>query len=965
MSPQTSRPRHSLLRELLPFAAAWTGIVTLLLAAWWHSEYRHLGRLALARAETAFRLQAAYHMAMMEARRVDPSPRGGVVPRGMLRNYLWHAMDHGEISGRLVAPGSASAAPDPWEERALASLAEGGEQVSETLREGDRAVLRFVGALRQEPGCLECHPGTKVGRGGVMGGISLAMPAPSGGGVLADPSRRWMLGSILLGWASVLAGAVWVRRRQRRAAAQAERNAASLRTSEARLREAQQVAHMGSFEHDHRTGQIVWSEETYRIFGRDPAHTPPTYDVFMEHVHPEDRVRVAEEYNRHLAEHCPYQAEYRVVREDGEIRILLVSCRTEFDAAGNPQRTLGVNVDLTEQRRLDAALKAQAEAHRVLLETSIDGCLEVDEAGRVVRVNDAYLRLSGFGRDQVLGRRARDLEATEDSGAVLAQASRVRKLGMARYETWHRGAEGRRIPLQVSVTHLPSQGRFLYFLRDLTAEREARRALAESEARFADAFRMSPDAIILSDLATGTILDCNAGFEILSGWTREEAVGRRSLDLGVWVDPEARGALIAEVQARREASPVRLHLRRKDGVQGRCEVRSVLIGSDPAGRVLTVVRDVTDLERAEASMRASEARFRAIFDQAAIGMALLDGERRIRLANSSLTAFLHRREGELLGLEFLSCLVPAEEGCPPADPQGGGPIAGEGLLLRPDGSRVWGRWRISPIRAAEDAPSGHLGLVEDITETRQREAVSLESEAILAKGQMAAYVAHEINGPLAGISSALQLIQAAVPEDHPRRNYLDLARQEVQRIAGIVRSLYELHQVPHGGGGGPQDAAVGDVMQEVASLMSARFRASRVTLQLDPGEPGLRVALRSDLLRQVLFNLLLNALDASPEEGLVHCSTARVEGGLELRVADQGRGIPEDIRERIWEPGFTTKRNAVQGGLGMGLSTTRRLLESIQGSIRFEPRTPGPGTVFVARVPLILKPQPAGTDDPE
>lgn len=962
MTPSLPR-RPSLVRDLAPFAAAWTALVAVLVVAWWHSEFRHLGRLALAQAETAFRLQAAYHMAMMETHRRTPAP-GAPVTRGMVRTYLWHAMDHGEISGRLIAsPADHGGAPDAWERGALARLAEGGEKVTETVRAGDRSLLRFVGALRMERSCLECHAGTGIPDGGILGGISLTLPAPTQLGVLADPSRRWLLGAVLLGWAIVLGGAAWVRQRQRRANARTQRTAESLRTSEARLREAQQVAHMGCFEHDHRSGRIEWSEETYRIFGRDPASTPPSYDTFMEQVHPEDRVRVAEEYNRHLAEHLPYQAEYRVLREDGEVRTVLVSCHTEFDAAGSPVRTLGVNLDLTERRNLDAALNAQAEAHRVLLETSLDGCLEVDETGRVVQVNDAYLRLSGYRREEVLRKRARDLEATEDSGAVVAQASRIRRLGMDRFETWHIGADGRRIPLQVSVTYIPAQGRFLYFLRDLGAERAARQALAQSEAKFAEAFRMSPETIILTSLADGRILDLNPGFETLSGWTREEALGRSSLELDLWGDLEARNAVVQQVLEQGEAKAVRVPFRRKDGTLFLGEVRSVRIGTDLSPRALSVIRDVTELDRAEASLRASEARFRAIFDQASLGMALLDAEGRIQLANPALGAFFQASPQDLCGRGFrdlfLENAAAGPEGAPPQERIG--LQAGDARIILPDGTRAWGRWRTSPILAADGASTGQLGLVEDITESRQQQAVTLESEAILAKGQMAAYVAHEINGPLAGISSALQLIQTAVPADHPRRGYLDLARQEVQRIAGIVRSLYELHQVPQGGPAETRDVAVADIMQEVAALMAARFRAQRVTLRMDPGGHGLKVSLRSDLLRQVLFNLLLNALDASPEEAAVDCSAHQDGDDLELRVGDQGRGIPEALRERVWEPGFTTKRNAVQGGLGMGLSTSRRLLESIRGSIRFEPQPSGPGTVFVVRIPLISK---AGAGEP-
>lgn len=338
-----------------------------------------------------------------------------------------------------------------------------------------------MGVLRMESACVDCHGNSGVAAGKVLGGISLSLPVSTYFGLLGDAPKRLILASFIAGWALVLAAIALARHRQRLALNREHQASDSLLNSEERLREAQRIANMGYWEHDHRTGQIVWSEETFRIFGYVPGSEPPSYDAFMDRVHPEDRVRVAEDFHNHLMERRPYQTEFRILREGGEIRHVLASCHTEFDEAGTPLRTLGINLDFTDRRKLDEALKAQAEAHRILLECSLDGFLEVDEAGRILNTNDRYLNLSGYGREQLLGMSARELEATEDSGAVRAQTSRIRRKGMDRYETWHRSRDGRRIPLQVSVTYVPSQGRFLYFLRDLTGERAARQAPTAAE----------------------------------------------------------------------------------------------------------------------------------------------------------------------------------------------------------------------------------------------------------------------------------------------------------------------------------------------------------------------------------------------------------------------------------------------------------------------------------------------------
>jgi len=241
-----------------------------------------------------------------------------------------------------------------------------------------------------------------------------------------------------------------------------------------------------------------------------------------------------------------------------------------------------------------------------------------------------------------------------------------------------------------------------------------------------------------------------------------------------------------------------------------------------------------------------------------------------------------------------------------------------------------------------------VALFENISQRKYQELLAQGNETLAAKAQMAAYVAHEINGPMAGIKSAFALLQTAIPAEHTYRPYVELVDREIDRITAIVRMMYELYRPNEPKA---QNVAVAMLLQDIATLLAPRFRSHQVNLILDAGEPGLRGALRANLLRQVLFNLLQNAIEATPPRGTVRCSARRDGEILEIQVNDQGPGIPFEIAEKVWKPGFTTKRNALQGGMGLGLSTCRRLLEGLQGSIHFK-NLPGGGCVFTVRVPL-------------
>jgi PAS domain S-box-containing protein len=219
-----------------------------------------------------------------------------------------------------------------------------------------------------------------------------------------------------------------------------------------------------------------------------------------------------------------------------------------------------------------------------------------------------------------------------------------------------------------------------------------------------------------------------------------------------------------------------------------------------------------------------------------------------------------------------------------------------------------------------------------------------EIEKMAATGVLAARIAHEINDPLAGIKGAFMLIQEAIPPDHRYHRYVGSIHQEINRIARIVRQMFELYRPPEEA---REELPIEQMIQDVASLLNPECRDRKVSFQLEllPA----KVRLPAGPVRQVLFNILKNAVEASPEQGVVRVSTGQREGGIAIQVQDQGPGIPDKNRPHIFKPFFTTKTEP-QRGLGLGLSISRDIVKSLGGSIRFTSRR-GKGTVFQIDLP--------------
>ena len=221
-------------------------------------------------------------------------------------------------------------------------------------------------------------------------------------------------------------------------------------------------------------------------------------------------------------------------------------------------------------------------------------------------------------------------------------------------------------------------------------------------------------------------------------------------------------------------------------------------------------------------------------------------------------------------------------------------------------------------------------------------------EGLKAKSQIAAYIAHEINNPLAGIKQSFQLIAEAIPEEHPDRPFVTIITRELDRIAGIVRMAYSIHRP---GSAQIREASVADTLADLAGLLGSRLRARRLELELPQLDRGFRGRLHEDILRQILFNLLQNAIEASPDGGRIRCRCRREGGFLEVAVEDQGAGIAPELEVHLFQSGFTTKHSPELGGLGIGLFTCRSLLNSVGGSIDFHRLAPAPGVCFTVRLP--------------
>lgn len=254
-------------------------------------------------------------------------------------------------------------------------------------------------------------------------------------------------------------------------------------------------------------------------------------------------------------------------------------------------------------------------------------------------------------------------------------------------------------------------------------------------------------------------------------------------------------------------------------------------------------------------------------------------------------------------------------------------------------------------------------LEEQTLRTRELERQRMFDEHFAMTGRLAAQIAHEINNPLAGAMSSLELIASSAPGDHPYREFIGRAQCELDRITEIVQLLFSLcrSERPAGTPVSPV-RVVGEVIALVKRKISGR-RSDLPTFKTAIVPAGIDVILPESFLRQILFNLVLNGCEATAGCGQVDIQVDCAERELVLKVQDTGSGIAPEIQSEIFRPFFTTKTTYSHEGMGLGLSITRDLVHALGGTIDFD-TVVGEGTTFRVRLPIKDVRDAGVVDDP-
>ena len=671
--------------------------------------------------------------------------------------------------------------------------------------------------------------------------------------------------------------------------------------------------------------------------------------------------------------------ETTVLRPDGttfdaDLRVLPFVQRGQAHA-------LAVVRDISERRRRERELQRSEARLRATVEAAFDAVVGMDSDGLIVEFNAAAERVFGHRREDVFGRPLAEMmlpkrhhDAYEREMRNL-RASGGGPMAGRLVETKMLRADGSEIPVELamSVAVVPEGNIFVGHLRDITERQRADQALRDSEEQYRAIFNASADALVLR-AADFSIVDVNATYEAMSGYSRAEVLGVNR----VLANPPEVVATIRALHEKAlagEAVSLETQMFRRDGRRYDLELRGVAIQHRGEPHVLYMGRDITQAKSAERALRDSEEQYRAIFNASADALVLRDADYRAVEVNPAYTTMSGYTREEVMAANHVLTQADGEVRARHRSDHelalAGQELRFEVTATRKDGSTMQAEVRGTPMMYR--GRPHVLYASRDVTERnaaeqrrRELERQLRQAQKMEAIGQLTGGLAHDFNNILTSVLGYVTMAQErpTAGEDPVLARQLGQARLAAERARDHVAQLLAFSRPRRGE---RRLLAPAPVARQALQLLRPNMPSSiavecpGICSDTDPAVPP--VVADPVQLEQVLFNLCINARDAIRDHGTIrvrigysetagHCASCSAplddSRWVWVEVADDGRGMPREVMDRMFEPFFTTKE--VGRGTGMGLAMVHGIVHDHGGHIQVV-STPGQGSLFRVLLP--------------
>jgi len=603
---------------------------------------------------------------------------------------------------------------------------------------------------------------------------------------------------------------------------------------------------------------------------------------------------------------------------------------------------------------------------QTILEMGDDGIMVVQRSGKVEYVNNMVSVITGFSKEE-LYRRGLKAFLSDESLGILAEmekevslVSDYRKV-CTEMQARDKAGELKECEVCLALGGAKEDRRVYVYMRDITARKQMEREVRTSQEKYKYLFEHIRHGIYISS-KEGFFLDCNQAVLDMLGYQDKKEFLSLDITREIYKDPEERKRFQETIEKLGFVKDYEVTFKRKGG-----EEIAVLLTAQAArnerGETTGyegMMMDITERKKMERDLREMNEFFNMLIEASPDGIIVTDARGDVIMYNKAAERLLGYTSEEVIGKTNVKDLYPRGLARKIREMIMDDRTGRKGVLPPTElyvknkaGEVIDISLSASILQNEKGEELAAIGIFKDLREMisvkrklKETQDQLLQAEKLAAMGRLTSQIAHELNNPLYGIMNTLELLKAEIPETSKRRRLLDMSLSEIVRLSVMLKNMLTFSR--------PEEEARKDVdmnsfIEGIMMLMEKQLKEAdiRLVTEFDGKIPTVKIS--PNQMRQVILNIVKNAIEAMPRGGTLTLSTRCDDGILKIAVQDTGLGMTDEVRQKIFDAFFTTKEQV--RGVGLGLSVCYGIVQDHGGEIEVQ-STPGKGSAFCITLPV-------------